>query len=253
MRLKINFKFLIAPILIIGFFIYGCVEEPTIEPIKRPYSMLRVANFSFNVATLNVTITGQTTPAEFANVANRAVTGFNRVNSGTYKVTVKDGAGKTIFDKDLQITSYQRTTLVFAGLYDDDATKSTFTNFFYNEGEVYQTSTPESGKIHLYIMNTSTDSANVTKKTLVPIVLRPDRTKDTAMASLDFSRTRAMLNAPTGNYRVRFYNGTDTLSVGAVNYNLATAGKRYFIYVYGSYNNLNTKLEAYDPLPVMSK
>lgn len=257
MRLKINFKFLIAPIIAIGFFLYGCVEEPTIDPVKLPYSMLRVANFTYNQSSLSVTINGQATPAGFANVANRNLSGFSKVNSGTYLFTVKNGAGDTLFNQELTISSYQRATLVFAGLftgvYNSESLTRTFTSFFYNEGEVYQTSTPNSGKIHIYLMNTSTDSLTVAKKILTPIILRPGKTSDTSYASMDFARTRSLINADAGNYKVRFYDGTDTLSIGEVNYNLSTVGKRYFLYVYGSSNNLNTKLEAFDPLPVTSK
>ena len=51
-------SFLIVAVLYsLVYVISGCVEEPTISPIIRPFSSVRLGNFAYNADTIDVAIT----------------------------------------------------------------------------------------------------------------------------------------------------------------------------------------------------
>ena len=53
---KLTKELLIIVLMFAFFGLLSCVEEPTISPVKRPFSMIRVGNLTINKANLHVQI-----------------------------------------------------------------------------------------------------------------------------------------------------------------------------------------------------
>ena len=102
-----------ALLLILVVTYYGCVEEPTIDPVKRPYSLLRVANFSYNVDTLNISIDqGKTS---FTLYKNQMPTQYIDIESGKRHFFVTTPSGDTLYNDRINIGSYEEVSLFFTG------------------------------------------------------------------------------------------------------------------------------------------
>ena len=121
MRLKLQNSFIIL-FIIIGLAFYGCVDEPNIDPVKRPYTSVRVANFSNNQATLNVSVDGEF----IQNVDQNALTTYFDLNSGSREYVLRDANGNEIFNKPITMVSYEEVTLVFSGYLSTVDTLNTF-------------------------------------------------------------------------------------------------------------------------------
>ena len=100
-------KFFRIPVLLLFLTIvyYGCVEEPTIDPVKRPYTLLRVANFSYNVDTLNVSIDAGKTV--FSLYKNELPAQYFEIESGKRHFFVTTPSGDTLYNERITIGSYE--------------------------------------------------------------------------------------------------------------------------------------------------
>lgn len=125
-----------ALLLILVVTYYGCVEEPTIDPVKRPYTLLRVANFSYNVDTLNVSIDNGKTV--YTLYKNQLPTQYIDIESGKRQFFVTTPAGDTLYNDKINIGSYEEISLFFTGFskpHDDFL--NTFSYTQYVNGVVY--------------------------------------------------------------------------------------------------------------------
>ena len=255
MRLKNKRKFLFLLPIFLGCILYSCVEEPTIAPVGPVYSVLKIANMSNNVDAITVFIDGKQVASS---LAKGETTDYFDAGAGKLNFKVEDSGGNTIYTKTIDINTWERTDIIFAGEYDPDPLLSTFANFEIAEGEIYVSSKPAADSLNLYFVHASADvDTNKAKSydisALVPgdsIVVYPS--SGTNPLPLKYGGVYSAGNIEPGEYTFRFAvdGGTDTLVTGP--YNLA-ANLRYYLYLYGNPNNLQFTLKEVIPPPVRSR
>ena len=161
MRLKNKRKFLFLLPLVLGFILYSCVEEPTIAPVGPVYSVIKIANMSNNVDAMDVSIDGKQVASS---LGRGETTDYFDADAGKLLFTVTDGAGTKIYEKSIDINTWERTNIIFAGDYISDPLLSTFADFEVNEGEIYVSSAPEQDSLNIYFIHASNDVDTVKSK-----------------------------------------------------------------------------------------
>jgi len=115
-------------------FLTSCLEEPIIAPARRPYSVMRVINLSNSSS--QIFIDNNQPDGSLGNVINPLATAYFDMNSGARRFVVKDANQDTIFNNNIEIISYERETVVFAGTYDNISENSSYSNMKLSEGEI---------------------------------------------------------------------------------------------------------------------
>lgn len=254
MRKKIKEKIIILLVTIIGFSIYGCLDEPAIDPIKRPFSEIRLVNLSNNVDGMRIFIDDK----QIATLGISGATGYFDVNSGVRRFKIYNSSNDLIFEKELTIISYDRATLVFAGFYSQDILLSTFSNFEIVEGEVYVSSTPDNGRANIYVVNSASEVDTTESKefyvrgTVTPVGGTPVETvfNNGADSTVVFGETFPIGNVAPGQYEFRFIDGPVTVNAPAYT---ISAGMRYYLFIYGHPNNVQFFMNEVVPQPQRNK
>ena len=267
-----SIKYFVLPIILLfSFILSSCIEEPFIDPVKRPYSVIRVTNFSSNAAALNVTIDGTSPAAGLANLGVSSFTGYFDINSGTRKFLVKNVAtGDTVFNKNIEIASYERMTLAFGGFYSSIKDDNNFGVVIYYEGLITVSSAPKTDSSHIYIINTATSTPTMTAKKF-SILTKRKLAGETAytninnIASLDFNRSAQIVDNrnplkvisehPVGNYLfdIKTDAGDPVLVFPKDSTFNSAAGKKYYLFIYGRPDSIKVHSDVQDPQPVRSK
>lgn len=254
MRLSFIIPIFISFLVIIN----GCVDEPFIEPVKAPYSVVRVINNTANVNNINITIDGAQPVAELANLGPNAVSTYFDLKSGKRTFLVKNVAtGDIMYNKQIEIHSYERITVIFAGNFSTVDTLRTFSVFTFDEGEVYVSGAPKDGRAHVYLIHSSAASPTHSSKKLsfsAKYKTTIDTTyKDTVYIStptLDFSGIKSLPDVYPGNYIFSVISSAaDTITYTTD----LSAGKRYYLFVVGEPNNMQIVKNEILPLSVRSK
>jgi hypothetical protein len=256
MRLKNKQKFLFLIPLVLGFILYSCVEEPTIAPVGPVYSVLKIANMSNNVDVMNVSIDGKQVATS---LGRGETTEYFDSNAGKLLFTVTDGAGNKLYEKTIDINTWERTDVIFAGDYISDPLLSTFADFEINEGEIYVSSAPAPDSLNIYFVHASNDvdtlkskSYNISAKIVSPDTFITYASSGSNALPLKFGGTYSVGNAAPGEYTFHFAIQSTTDTVVAGPYNLA-ANLRYYLYLYGNPNNLQFSLKEVVPPPIRSR
>ncbi len=132
-------------------FLTSCLEEPIIAPARRPYSVMRVINLSNS--SNQIFIDNNQPDGSLGNVINPLATAYFDMNSGARRFVVKDANQDTIFNNNIEIISYERETIVFAGTYDNISENSSYSNMKISEGEIYINANPDADRFHLIVSN----------------------------------------------------------------------------------------------------
>lgn len=257
MRLKLKAGILSLALLMFSFVISSCVEEPTIDPVTKPFSVARVVNLSSNVLTMRITIDDVPT---LDGLTSPSASDYFDIQSGKRRFKVYNAAGDLLFNKEIEIISFDRTTIVFTGTYSTNELENTFYNFEVPEGEVYVSSQPEAGKAHLYFVHASTafDTLNSIDYNLALNYLPTGDSVsvDTALVDgLKLGEIESMGNVVPGAY----LNIISVLAASPVQYNdtlnlgLINAGFRYYIFLYGKPNDLSYFKNEVVPPPIRSR
>jgi len=261
-------NFVLPIILLFSFILSSCIEEPFIDPVKRPYSVIRVSNFSSNVAAINVTIDGTSPAAGLANLGISSFTGYFDINSGTRKFLVKNVAtGDTVFNKNIEIASYEIATIAFAGFFSTDKLINSFGNVMFEEGQVYQNTAPKTGTLNVFIINAaaSIDTLDAKKLTILTKYKHSDSTNYVNIENktgLEFNKIHSITNkTPTGpnlfpgNYLldIKDEKGLTVMEFPSDSSFNASAGMRYYMFIYGPPNNIKAFLDEQIPQPVRPK
>jgi hypothetical protein len=284
MSLKFIKNFLILLVLASFLYLSGCVEEPTIDPVKRPFSATRIANFAYNAPSIDVTIYNpDNTTIVKSNIAVNTLTDYFDLPSGKRRVVVTNSANQQVLlDKEIEFTSYEESSMFFSGFFSTDNLKNTFTAISFAEGDTYKQEIPAAGHSIMTWMNASTDSKDSSAKKYIVHMKMTNSTstpKDTASLfstigsisyafnSLEFGKVRY-----TDNYVLKGYR--DTLKInGNVQITIINdAGKRkqvlatldtvidpgyyYYFYITGEPVD-NTTIKVFEkkqlPLPARPK
>jgi|GEM_PF-3680530 len=248
MLFKIKKLLFITMILLTGCVFYGCVEEPTIEPVKTPYAVLRIGNFTHNVTDMKVTVAGNT-----YNLANQNITGFFDIKPGSVPFVV-EYQGKTIFDKEVELSSYQEMSLLFIGDYSSVDTMNTFQTIRVDEGLTYVNNAPPSGQATLTFAGMLLNDMQPFPPKLVPI-LDVKIGDDLMIVGLESKQVIAKNYANVGSKTIDFsiYNSNKPVSKSSINYDVKP-NKRYLVVLSGNASEIYTPavIET-DPLPVRTK
>lgn len=256
MRLKNKRKFLFLLPIILGFILYSCVEEPTIAPVGTVYSVVKISNMSNNVDVINVTIDGKQVASS---LAKGETTNYFDSEAGKLNFKVTDASGTEIYSKTIDINTWERTNVIFAGDYLSDQLLSTFTNFEINEGEVYVSSKPAPDSLNIHFIHASNDvdtfktkSYNIFAKLVSPDTLIEYPSSGSNPLPLKFSGSYSVSNAAPGEYTFYFVDDAEEDTVVAGPYNLA-ANLGYYLYLYGNPNNVQYTLKEVVPPPIRSR
>lgn len=255
MRLNLQKRFFVIFIVAMGFILYSCVDEPYIEPVKRPFTLARVGNFT-NVGSLELYIDGE----KKADLARGALTNVMEIQSGNRDVALLN-QGDTVFSGTITMNSYHEQSLLFGGYYYSKNENIDFVSqkdgitYVLNEpamdtsgvrvGNFISVKDADSIGTNLHFEFDKTDAAEV----------------DTfSYRNLETMEVRFSGGVASGNYDIKSYVPDDILTAANdsaatesnVNVDLATK-KRYYIITSGELNNLNLDVVEFDPLAPRSK
>ncbi|MCK9425285.1 MAG: hypothetical protein M0Q21_04495 [Ignavibacteriaceae bacterium] len=258
-------KFFRIPVLLLFLAItyYGCVEEPTIDPVKRPYTLLRVANFSYNVDTLIVSVDPGEAGAKVFNLyKNQVPTQYFEIQSGKRKFFVKNPAGDTLYNDKINIGSYEELSLYFSGYSKPhDDLLNTFGYAQFTNGMVYldeglndttttiqcanfAPDTPTDSSIKYRVLIADTTTKNVIKEvaTLNYNSLAGNALRGGKAYKISYAKLTSAADAAVKTYL--FYSDTTYMF---------DAGLQYFVYGIGNPKKPNFIIEKITPLPIGSK
>ncbi|HMU42445.1 MAG TPA: hypothetical protein PKA80_04020 [Ignavibacteriaceae bacterium] len=258
MMKKITAQLSLLAIILTGFLITGCFEEPTIEPVARPYSSVRVGNFSYNVDKFNVYVDDE---LKGSVNKNELLGSYFDLPSGSRHFVLTDDSGTEIYNDNVTITSYEEITLIFDGVYAPGVdTLHSFAPYPMTDGVVYLDETPDPGLVKILTTNVSpnTSTQNQKKYTIAYISSGFD---STVRSLYEYNKTET-LNEAAGDYSFYVIEDTtdnplainpeyDTLS-GPFNSTL-TAGTRHYLFITGDPETPTLIFNSTPSLPVRSK
>jgi|WetSurMetagenome_2_1015567.scaffolds.fasta_scaffold33871_2 hypothetical protein len=282
MSLKFIKNFFIIAVLLSIIYISGCVDEPNIDPIKRPFSITRIGNFGYNVASINVTIyKPDSSTIIYDNLAVNSLTDYFEMPSGKRRVVVVNSANnQVLIDKQIEFTSYEESSLFFTGYFSTKTLENTYTYVLNGEGDTYLEESPTANQAIMKWLNLSGDSKDSTAKKYivhVKLINQGSTKKDSASlfstigsisyayGSLEFGKIKS-----TSNVVLRGYKDTLTINgnvyfslvnaAGKHNDTLATcstsiqAGYFYYFYVTGEPKDKTTiKIFEQKQLPLAAR
>ncbi len=260
MRLKLK-SILSLTLLIIGFTLYSCVDEPYIEPVKHPVSSIRVVNVSNNVSTFKVEVYDQdgNIIKSFDAVQQGSATEFFDVPSGKRRFVVYGDNNAVILDKELDIISYDRVDVLVSGNKSDVTESNSFTMFIYDEGEYYINTNSKADSVQLVLIHASSTVDTVDSKEYKVVASIPAASFDSTLidssSSLKYGTARHFNNLPAGDYTFNFINikvesaKQDTTTYSAT----LSANRKYYLFLYGNPNNVQVFNNEVTPPPVRSR
>ncbi len=262
----LKFKFGIFTLILLStiLFLNSCLEEPTIAPARRPYSVMRVVNLSSSSS--QISIDNNQPDGSLNNVTIPSTTVYFDMNSGKRKFVIKDANQDTIFNADIEIISYEREIVVFGGTYSNILENNTFASMKISEGEIYFNAMPDPGKAHIIVANAfpgfysgSVEANPVNLALFGTHWSNPDSaavfdtTAYIAYADdlLKFGISYNILNVDPGSYKFRFMNAADS-SLAIADSSFYEANKRYYLFVYGNPDVLSVYRNEVESLPIRS-
>jgi hypothetical protein len=261
--MEIKYKIKLFLLIVLPLFILNsCLEEPTIPPVQRPYSVVRVGNFSMNLQSFSVFIDDAQPVGTLSSLAKGAITDYFDVSSGKRTFKIVDANSNTVFEKQIDIASFERVTVIFAGYYSTDELQNTFGNFEFSGGEVYIDYSPAQDSISLFFVHASPDSpTDTTKKLSITARYKPIGSSEFIDTSLTLStgllEYSEIDSDSLGNY---FAPGDivleaiseegDILASDSSTYN---PNMLYYIFLYDEPDNIKILRNEIAPPPVRSK
>ncbi len=255
-------KFFRIPVLLLFLAIvyYGCVEEPTIDPVKRPYTLLRVANFSYNVDTITVSIDhGSKVMNLYKNVIPSQ---YFQIESGKRHFFVTSPSGDTLFNDKITIGSYEELSVFFTGYSKPhDDMLNTFGYAQYTNGFVYLYEGMGKDTTVLQLANFAPDTpSDSAKKYYVLVTDTTTKNIVKSVASLSYNSFTGAALPGNKTYKISYAKLTSAadavvktyLFYGDTTYTFDT-GFQYFVYGIGDPKKPSFVIEKNSPLPIKSK
>ena len=261
MHKKFTTKSTFLMLILIGFYFYSCYEEPVMEPIKRPYSSVRVGNFSYNqpgffgnIDQFSLYIDGESK----GTVSLNKFTNYFDLPSGKRKFVLIAGTD-TIYKGDININSYEEMSIVFDGVYAPAIdTLMSFAPYSITDGYVYAPDAPNPGKVIVMATNAApnTDKENQIQYSLAFV----SSSLDTARRNLfEYNETHGT-ELPPGDYTIWvLFDKTPPLAIRPeydtlANFNETfSAGLRENLFIIGNPGSPVVVKDSQTPLPVRTK
>jgi hypothetical protein len=253
MRLFKKFGSLLV-LLALGAALYSCVEEPTIEPVKTPYSSIRLGNFTSNLDQMSVSVydtDGSLITTK--TLATDQLTERFDVTSGQRRFEVKDAAGNVVYDKQITVISYEEDIIAFTGYSSTVDTLNSFNVVTVPEGLVFLLEAPPADSAWVNFVNFATDTpeqgAAPVDFALYAVV--NDTVNDTVFSGTATYPGKEGAQVPAGTY-------TYSCSVDST-YNVTkegvtvSSGMRYYFYISGQPRGFHIVEDEQAPLPVRPK
>lgn len=239
-------------LLLLSVFVLSCVDEPFIEPVKTPYSLIRVGNFT-NSNSIDVVINNDRNDKSVVitkTIGQNGLSDYFKVTSGNRVFTVTNDAGKIIYTNPISVISYAQETIVFGGKYIDDDNNSV--NFkTYTEGKVYlpDLNPPEDSSI-VYFVNlisstSDTISANADFRVLASDSLQT--VVDTTSSLSTFDKQGLLIGQGTYNLVAKSDFVADTVELPI------SSGLIYYVFASGDPDNFVVLNNSQSPLPPQDK
>lgn len=188
----------IIPFIIIALTFYSCLNEPTIDKVKVPFTSVRVANFTNS--SFKLIIDGVT---KSDNLAPNTVTDYFDLTSGTRKYVLLAASGDTIYSRPITTISYEEATVVFVGYVDQTNPKNNTVQFkSFTDGKTYLNDgfNKETGKSGVVLINTVNLSPTDTLTASVSVKFESaDTTITDTLASV---LNKASLAVPIGMVKI---------------------------------------------------
>jgi len=138
---------------------FACVDEPFIEPIKTPFTVLRVGNLTENLDEIRLSIDGEYPVPGLQNLAMNTFTEyFDLVAGRRYFVITHASTGDTLFEKFLDVISYEEQTMWYAGYYHTSIDTSTANFFINSDAFTYLSKDPPPGDLNMYYLHAAADT-----------------------------------------------------------------------------------------------
>ncbi|MCF8355730.1 MAG: hypothetical protein K9H48_14860 [Melioribacteraceae bacterium] len=256
MRFKLQKDYIIILLLLIssiGF--YSCVNEPTIEHVTRPFTMLRMGNF-----VINSDLTVQIDDSAPRTLARNTVMSAFEVKSGARNLLVKDVSGNVIYNRSFDALSYDETTLFFGGWASPVDTVTTFGLNSYSDGWTYLNDyTPPKDSGGVFVYNFFADTPTDTAFTIDVTFHEPDSLQDTIkmVNEIDFLE-RDNVQLAAGNYQMVINEviddgSTTTYKLIGIHDITVVEGKRMYISIVGTKSSYDIVTKGINPLPSRPK
>jgi hypothetical protein len=271
MRYKMRLKLITIFLLFVGVFYYGCVEEPTNEPYNRPYSAVRLANMAANLETVRLFLVPlvpdvpelpdepATTKGPF-DLAPGAISDYFETPSGGYRLVVLAPNDDTLSKREVTIASFENMTVTLAGYYSTNTEENTFGAIIFPEGEIYNRLPPGIDSVSFFFIHGAPASPTADPAKIgVSVRYRPDGTEaflDTNLTSIftggEFTagEIEEVNNFPKGDYKFSFLNGSQVIASDSGYYD---GNMRYYMFIYGTPENMKLIKNSTPPLPVRAK
>jgi hypothetical protein len=255
MRLKLKIGVLSLTLLLFSLILYSCVDEPFIEPVKQPFSEIRVLNLSHNINNMSVFIDKNQPNAALNGMAIPSTTEYFDVRSGERLFEIYNEAGTLIYSSLIDISSYERMQIIFAGEHNEDPLLSTFAEIRVFEGYVYVDHRPLAGTTTLSIIHAAAPSVEISERTYTKITaLAPtsdgSRVLQTYRTSaFNFEDVAIVDSAYAGDYDFTFSTATDNVTYSTS----FTSDKRGYIYLYGRPDNVQFYSYEITPPPARQR
>jgi len=246
MKLKLlNFSF----VLIMGVVLLSCVDEPFIAPVKTPYSIIRVGNFS-NVDNIKLSIDNNISKTLGIN----SLTTYFKVTSGNRKFTLLNSNGDTLYSRLISIISYAQETVMFSGYFDPTVNNLKFK--LYRDSKVYLAdNTPPADTANIRFLNLLTLSPTDSVSADLTFYLSQEDTNN-VFVHVDSTKLLSQFDIEShalakGSYQLSAVSVSDTVTYSTT---LQIASKKnYYIISNGGPANFNFTIDSQDPLPPQSK
>jgi len=238
-------KFFRIPILLLTVisFYNGCVEEPTIAPVSKPFTVAKFGNFTNNVKNVRILVDpvfNKTIPSkitvsiekyvqdsltvlssskEIANLAQSEYTSYFDFPSGDRYLLIYDAdSNKVISYRLYSFISYEETTFLLNGYYSNNSSSNTFTVTAVKEGNTYLQESAPKDSLALYFYNLISTAPNENPINL-KIILQYSTKTDTVILKDSVVATGLAFKASIGknfgqkDYRIVIINDTSATSV----------------------------------------
>ena len=254
---KLTKELLIIVLMFAFFGLLSCVEEPTISPVKRPFSMIRVGNLTINKVNLHVQIQDiDENVIQDLNIAKNTFTSYMEVPSGGRRFVILDDNGiDTLYNSAIDVTAYGEYTIFFSGHESIDPGIEIVAR---REGDTYFLNTPGLDSAWVYIVHTSGATPSDTTA-VIDVTAQFTAPGDTVTSEFDFTDDDGVSykdiigsNVFATQYDFSFMVGEDTVSTFSATLNPVT---RNYIYITGPLDpdSLGIILDEQETLPVMDK
>jgi len=243
--LSIMFITLVISVLLLS----QCVEEPTLSPVKRAYSAIRVGNLTNNVEKIDLYIDD----VLFANDVEQGkfTTYKDHASSPSISLYILDAlSGDTLFNNPNQnIAHYAEIGFFLSGFYsiiEDDNTISFDRRL---EGFTYLRETSGADSLRYYAFSgIRTEPGDTASNILTVAVLQSDPVRNIDIDSLGISGAASKTvgkGMPAGDYKL-ILSKTDASIIDTIDVTFS-GDMRYYLYLRGQMSNPVITQESLEP------